>query len=172
MNAWVEASIRETALGVAENAEDQAALRERGFYTARFRLWGDLVIKHGVRNEPVVELATDMQMIADGNIDIRERLEAEIQYTLEAAIAGHPMAAKRFEQFADAARRVASGTEERGVNLETRALLAFARASRGFREVPAKDRVVAMVAEELEKRKLPKGTENKVRATIGPLYKP
>ena len=102
----------------------------------------------------------------------RQRLAAELQRVLDDALAGRPDAATQFEQFAEAARRVAKGAKERGVNLETRALLAFARASNEFRERPAKDRVVAMVAEELGKSKLPKGTENKVRATIDPLYKP
>ena len=86
---------------------------------------------------------------------IRQGLDAKLQRILDDAVAGRPEAAKRFEQFADAARRAARGAEERGVNLETRALLAFARASRGFREVPAQERVVAMVAEEIGKRKLP-----------------
>ena len=103
---------------------------------------------------------------------IRQGLDAKLQRILDDALAGRPEAATQFEQFADAARRAARGAKERGVNLETRALLAFARASNEFRERPAKDRVVAMVAEELGKRKLPKGTENKVRATIDPLYKP
>ena len=105
---------------------------------------------------------------------IRQGLAAELQCVLDDALAGRPEAAKRFEQFADAARRVASGAnaKERGINLETRALLAFERLSNGFREVPPQARVLAMVAEELGKSKLPKGTENKVRATIGPLYKP
>ena len=57
MNAEDEAALRETALRDAKNAEDEAALREFALRTARFRLWEDLLIKHGSRNEPVVALA-------------------------------------------------------------------------------------------------------------------
>ena len=90
---------------------------------------------------------------------------------MDDALAGRPEAATQFEQFADAARRVASGAKARGVNLETRALLAFARASNEFREVPAQALVLAMVAEEIGQSTLPLGTRKKVQLAIAPLYK-
>ena len=165
------------------NKEDEDAF---ALSVRRGRMWEDLLKKYYFRDEPVVDLSYKMQ-VAAGKIKVaelsnvvwdakaaeffRKSLVRELERVLDDALAGRPGAAKRFKQFADAAGRVASGVKKRGLNLETRALRAFGEASNHFRELPAQARVLAIVAEELGKRKLPEGTRKAVKRAIAPLYK-